>query len=395
MHTDPDPKPAAVPPPSYQQPWVLGPPLRDDLRLILRAGFTADDLRLMLRAAVLSRAEETPCAHRDPATPPDRFVPAERLRYGGDYPTAQAGPLPVARTHLQCPLMERAERGDAQVPCTEAQRHVPPRAAARPLESLASAEAAQALAAIRRAPAEAEVRPCRAWHQLLNVWDWGHLWDLWWRQPKPAQLVGELLAAVPEVPPEPDADGALDAGRPDTEVDRLRARAARVRALTTAAARDQLRWLMATGRLTALELAILFAMNVAVTDPGWLPCRDDDRRYRRLPLPAKYYEMTVSLLRTESVRNYPCLLQMRASENDVSTPCCEAQDELDLDRPPAEPARELPRSWVADEERPGGPADPVRALGLRPCHLLGQVLADALYPLAERLCAESAGPAPR
>jgi hypothetical protein len=139
---------------------------------------------------------------------------------------------------------------------------------------------------------------------------------------------------------------------------------------------EALRLLVRSGRLSEAEVREMVEHLVLVLDSDWLPCRDDPQR-DQMPVsqPARAPKVPPA--------RYRCPLQVRALLGDPTVPCAEA---LSV-HPPESLVREVRRRypagagnrrrpdlvpyWTGEADRPGGPEDVVRRLGLRPCHLLG------------------------
>lgn len=159
--------------------------------------------------------------------------------------------------------------------------------------------------------------------------------------------------------------------------------------MTSAQAGERLRYLVATKRMDLRTLGSMLSAQLAVTDQGWLSCKDDKMR-------------TKAYMFDESNDGWKCLcdLQERGKLGDRTVPCCEALREKPDPRymaiskerrswglflgGPKESAlvdrggELLPVSWSGPADEPGGPKDPVRLMQLRPCYLIGRFLYDEL-----------------
>lgn len=146
------------------------------------------------------------------------------------------------------------------------------------------------------------------------------------------------------------------------------------------------RYLTDSGRMDWTDFAAMLRRGIYVMGPGWLPCHDDSQRdqFEEYLSEGEDEEPEVPSARMR------CPLQVRAALGDQFAPCAEVQ-EL---RPPESlvraARRSLPDGLPERSERQPDPAegtaaDPVRQHGLRPCQLLGPILATGLEEYLRRL----------
>lgn len=353
---------------------------RERLELILwSGGMSEEDVRRMLRGQIpapiaAGAPDQRPCAPPPlgaTAYPPIQIPPVRRVRLALD--PDPMGPCATPRTALRCPLEERAERGDKAVPCHKA-RALHPRgmANAKGLGGILKARGRtlrehvqrQSLAAVQ----QAHLTPCTVVHEVMCH----------------AAQQGELLQIGRPRPPEAAPVAAPVAAQ---EVD------------AAADARAWLQRLMDGGRLTTEDLLAMVERSVMVTEPSWLPCRDDPGRQAwaapapvggRTATPARGTDREARAVvndrearaaandRALQVRKR-CPLQIRALLGDAQVPCAQAQDQA----PDALAQAQVRRAQGGQAEplaRPAkDPTDPVQIHQLLPCHLLGQVLVQGLY----------------
>jgi hypothetical protein len=311
--------------------------------LLWSSEFSEEELQRMLRAQSIYHDSSCPCRLKEGQAA--RAVMQDLI-------PGPLDPVPHPRNTLLCPLHERSLQGDEDVPCRPMAEHIGILLRGDvPIEQRAMAWAT----------------PCQDLTGLLLV----H-WP-------------EILKMPPKRRPEKEMPGGrelrhqrdrlLQAGPAEGDPEKLRA---------------QLRFLLDSGRLDEGTFLNLLADGMMVTDQEWLPCRDDPHR--------DLYKIDDSPEDPTPLVRLRCPLHVRAQLGDRTVPCAQALacagggpliDEARLRQHyKVRPLTALRQSWDGEADQPGAPGDPVIALGIRPCYVLGRLLAHDLYPYLEFLATD-------
>jgi hypothetical protein len=277
--------------------------------LIFLGGLTEADVHMILRGGLTHLYEDDP-----PCQAGRRDVYQIGLR-------PPLGPVKAGRDRLACPYQERAEKGDAVVPCTTAQE------GSDSPEKQSTPRARDARAAAMRIFVRKmdPFQPCEAlaWLavELLETW---------------------IRSADPGAPPE------------DEEV------------------RQDLLFLIESGRLDRDDMEYLIEHGLVATDDQWFPCRGERHSHEARP------------------RISRCPLHARARLGERTVPCreaqCVVQDDVLGSYLTHALKLDLRRYYHKDDDegRPD-PEDPVRQRMMRPCYLLGRLLASRLWPALQEM----------